>query len=72
MLDDNRVVHSFDWGTEYITTNANGSDPRKLFGEYSKKMVTQSDEFFYAPEISDFKFQISDFRFQISDLESAF
>ena len=59
MLDDDRVVHPFDWGTEYITTNANGDDPRRLFREYSKKMVAHSDEFFISPEISDFKLQIT-------------
>ena len=60
MLDDNRVVHPFDWGTEYITDHANGGDPRKLFSEYSKNTVANSDEFFCSPEISDFKFEISD------------
>ena len=58
MLDDNRVVHPFDWGTEYI--NGNGGDPRKLFSEYSKNTVANSEEFFCSPEISDFKFEISD------------
>ncbi|MFN0277462.1 MAG: RcgR family putative quorum lactone hydrolase [Pyrinomonadaceae bacterium] len=68
MLDNNRVVHPFDWGTEFITTNANGSDPRKLFSAYSKKMVAQSDDFFYSPEISDFKFLISDLKSGFANL----
>src|SRR5258706_8382594 len=55
MLDDDRVVHPFDWGTEYITAHANGDDPRKLFREYSKNTVANSEEFFFSPEISDFK-----------------
>ena len=59
MLDDDRVVHPFDWGTEFITTKTNGDDPRKLFSDYSKKMVEHSDEFFFSPAISDLKFQIS-------------
>lgn len=54
MLDDNRIVHPFDWGTEYITANANGDDPRKLFTEYSRKAVANSDEFFFSPEVTDF------------------
>ena len=66
--DDDRVVHPFDWGTEFITENPNGGDPRKLFSEYSKKMVAQSDEFFFSPEISDFKFQISNFNSDGPDL----
>lgn len=55
MLDDNRVVREFDWGTEYITCHANGGDPRKLFSEYSKNTVANSEEFFFSPEISDYK-----------------
>lgn len=55
MLDDDRVVHPFDWGTEYITNNANGDDPRKLFREYSKNTVANSEEFFFSPEITDFR-----------------
>ena len=54
MLNDNRVVRPFEWGTEFITDHPNGDDPRKLFSEYSKRMVANSDEFFFAPEISDF------------------
>ncbi len=68
MVDDDRVVHPFDWGTEYITANANGDDPRKLFRDYSKQMVAQSEEFFFSPEISDFRFQISKFKSDDSDL----
>ncbi len=60
MLDDNRTVQRFDWGTEFITDHANGDDPRKLFSEYSKDSVEHSDEFFFLPEISDFKYEISD------------
>src|SRR5204862_2998101 len=55
MRDDNRIVRPFEWGTEYITDHANGDDPRKLFSEYSKNTVANSEEFFCSPEISDFK-----------------
>jgi pimeloyl-ACP methyl ester carboxylesterase len=55
MLDDDRVVHPFGWGTEFITSNANGDDPKKLFSEYSRKSVENSDEFFFLPEISDYR-----------------
>lgn len=68
MFDDNRVVHPFDWGTEYITSNADGADPRKLFREYSKNTVADSDDFFFSPEISDFKFQISNIEANAPDL----
>ena len=54
MLNDNRIVRPFEWGTEYITDHPNGDDPRKLFSEYSKNMVAKSDEFFFSPEVVDF------------------
>lgn len=54
MLDDNRIVQPFDWGTEFITDHANGHDPRKLFSEYSRNSVANSDEFFCSPDIADF------------------
>ncbi len=54
MLNDNRIVHPFGWGAEFVKDNPNGSDPRELFREYSKEMVANSDEFYHLPEISDF------------------
>ncbi len=57
MLNDNRIVHPFGWGTEYVTGNANGDDPRKLFREYSKYSVEHSEDFFCSPEISDYSLE---------------
>jgi hypothetical protein len=55
MLNDNRVVRPFEWGTEFITENANGDDPRRIFREYSQKVLANSDDFFYLPEITDYR-----------------
>jgi hypothetical protein len=60
MRDDDRVVHPFDWGMEFVDPNANGSDPRKFFREYSARTLADSDAFFPSPNISDFKFETSD------------
>ncbi|HXG85852.1 MAG TPA: hypothetical protein VNI84_17665 [Pyrinomonadaceae bacterium] len=54
-LNDNRIVHPFGWGTEFIKENANGDDPRNLFREYTKKVLANSDEFFFSPNITDYK-----------------
>ncbi|HEV8159024.1 MAG TPA: hypothetical protein VGP58_08340 [Pyrinomonadaceae bacterium] len=54
-LNDNRIVHPFGWGTEFIKEKANGDDPRKVFREYSKNMLANSDEFFHLPEITDYE-----------------
>ncbi|HTK37512.1 MAG TPA: hypothetical protein VL325_03375 [Pyrinomonadaceae bacterium] len=55
MLNDNRVVRPFEWGTEFITENANGDDPRKLFADYSQSILEKSDEFFFRPKVNDFE-----------------
>ena len=57
MLNDNRIVRPFEWGTEFITKNPNGDDPRKLFLDHSKKIVANSDEFYHLPEITDYNFK---------------
>jgi hypothetical protein len=54
-LNDNRIVHPFGWGTEFVKENANGDDPRKIFREYTKKVLANSDEFFFAPDVKDYK-----------------
>ena len=59
MREDNRIVRPFEWGAEYITDHANGDDPRKLFSEYSRNTLANSEDFFCSPEISDFKFESS-------------
>jgi hypothetical protein len=53
-LGNDRVVHDFDWGVEFVTDHPNGDDPREFFREYSKNVLENSDEFFFSPEISDF------------------
>ena len=55
MLEDNRVVRPFEWGTEFIDEKANGADPRKFFADYSKEVLASSDEFFFSPEITDYR-----------------
>ena len=54
-LNDNRIVHPFGWGVEFIKENPNGEDPRQVFRAYTKKVLADSDEFFHLPEINDYK-----------------
>ncbi len=73
MLNDNRVVRPFEWGTEFVKENANGkngNDPRLIFREYTKKVLANSDDFFFSPEITDYKLNppIHDSRFTIHKL----
>jgi len=59
MRDNNRVVREFEWGVDYVTDHPNGDDPRKIFAEFSKNTVANSEEFFCSPEISDFNLDTS-------------
>jgi pimeloyl-ACP methyl ester carboxylesterase len=54
-LNDNRIVHPFGWGTEFVGENTNGGDPRQFFREYTKRVAANSDEFFFAPDVQDYK-----------------
>jgi hypothetical protein len=54
MLNDNRVVYPFGWGEEFIGEKESG-DPQKLFREYSKRMVENSDEFYHQPRVDTFE-----------------
>ncbi len=54
MLNDNRVVHPFGWGEEFIGEEKS-DDPQRLFREYSKRMVAESDSFYHLPEIDSFE-----------------
>ena len=59
MLNANRTVREFEWGTELVKENPNGDDPRKIFREYTKKVLANSDDFFFKPEITDYQLQNS-------------
>ena len=55
MLNDNRIVRDFGWGLEFVGKKPNGADPRKVFREYSKEVLADSDNFFFPPAVSDYK-----------------
>ncbi|HBR58159.1 MAG TPA: hypothetical protein DEA22_11950, partial [Blastocatellia bacterium] len=57
MLNDNRVVRPFEWGTEFITENPNGDDPHASFSEFSRRVIANSDDYFSVPEDIEFKFE---------------
>ncbi|HMM78982.1 MAG TPA: hypothetical protein PKC65_03055 [Pyrinomonadaceae bacterium] len=55
MRDDNRIVQPFAWGVEFIDPDAVGRDPRQFFEEFSTNAITDSNDFFFSPEIDDFQ-----------------
>jgi hypothetical protein len=55
MLSDNRIVRPFGWGMEFVKPDANGEDPRIFFRDYAKKVLANSDDFFFAPDVKDYR-----------------
>lgn len=47
-LNDNRVVRPFEWGSEFVPQNGT-DDLKKLFADYSRNAVENSDEFYALP-----------------------
>ncbi|MEO8573084.1 MAG: hypothetical protein ABI481_03870 [Pyrinomonadaceae bacterium] len=54
MLNDNRVVRPFEWGTEFIGHERDAADPHEIFSKFSADTIANSDEYFAIPEITDF------------------
>jgi hypothetical protein len=54
MLNDNRVVQPFGWGTEFVLDHVNGEDPREALRRHSREAIENSDEYFAAPEGIEF------------------
>ena len=54
MLNANRVVRPFEWGTEFIGEDADADDPHVKFAEFSRRTIEGSDEYFSVPNTFDF------------------
>lgn len=59
MRDNNRIVRDFGWGTEYVGVELGDRDPHDFYREYSRETIANSDEFFFSPEIADYKLSAS-------------
>ncbi len=49
MLNDNRVVSPFEWGTEFIGHERDAEDPHEIFRKFSADTIANSDEYFSIP-----------------------
>ncbi|HUR98211.1 MAG TPA: hypothetical protein VMZ26_09130 [Pyrinomonadaceae bacterium] len=54
MLNDNRVVRPFEWGTEFIGHESDAEDPHEIFRKFSADVIANSDEYFSISKITDF------------------
>lgn len=55
--DNNRLVRPFEWGLSYIVDHVNGDDPRLILKNYSHAAMTNSEDFYSLPRISDYQLQ---------------
>lgn len=46
MLNDNRTVQKFEWGTEFLNNDIRGDDQKEQLREFSRNAVENSDDFF--------------------------
>jgi hypothetical protein len=58
MLNDNRVVRPFEWGTEFIGHESDAEDPHEIFRKFSADTIANSDEYFSIPGITDFALSV--------------
>ncbi len=54
MLNDNRVVRPFEWGTEFIEEFVEGGEPAAMFREHTRHVLADSDKYFAAPMPDEF------------------
>ncbi len=57
MLNDNRIVRPFEWGTEFIVENPNGTNPLNVFQKHAKEAIENSNEYFELPQITDYELE---------------
>ena len=53
--DDNRMVRPFEWGIEHLGGRPGVDDPRAYLGEYASEAIARSEDWFAAPEVSDYR-----------------
>jgi len=53
--DNNRLVRPFDWGLSYIADHVNGEDPLEVFRRHTTRVMSNSDDFYTLPEITDYQ-----------------
>jgi hypothetical protein len=59
MLNDNRTVRPFEWGTEFIHDNPNGDDPLKLFRQHSAEVIANSEDYLHLTEKINYELRIT-------------
>lgn len=60
MLNDNRIVRPFEWGTEFVDGSVNGTDPLEFFRKHARDFIETSDEKFRLKEDPEFDDSLAD------------
>ncbi len=68
--DDNRMVRPFEWGLEHINGTAEHDDPRSFVREYAREAIENSEKWYAAGEVSDYKLDAENVLTFTSPLES--
>src|SRR6516162_2419334 len=53
--DDNRMVRSFEWGLEHLNGRPGSGEPREFLGEYASEAIARSEQWYAAPNVSDYR-----------------
>jgi hypothetical protein len=53
--DRNRKIRPFEWGAEFILEHPNGGDPRRIFEEHAREVLSGSEDFYALPRVTDFQ-----------------
>lgn len=51
---EERQVRPFEWGAEFVLDHTNGDSAERAVGDYARRAVARSDEFYAAPQVDDF------------------
>ncbi len=53
--DTNRIVRPFEWGASFIRDHVNGDDPRHIFREHTREVMSRSEDFYAIKPVADYK-----------------
>ena len=69
--DDNRMVRPFEWGIEHIGGDAAGAEAREFLRQYARWATEQSEEWYAAEEVRDYRLDGENVLTFTSTVESA-
>jgi Uncharacterized conserved protein (DUF2048). len=53
--DTNRIVRPFEWGASFVREHVNGDDPRSIFREHTREVMSRSEDFYAIEPVADYE-----------------